>query len=137
MARKREKKVPQIDEVPLTPMIDVVFQLLVYFVVTFEPLDILTALSVYRPSPDASAKSDAPPPEIVKITIFNGGTFTMNEKPLDKANLRNMLFTLADLNPSQTIMLQCTANSEHEYLIALLDMCSEAGLNNLSVISTN
>jgi len=137
MSRKRGRKTSKVDEVPLTPMIDVVFQLLVYFVVTFEPMDILTALSVYRPSPDATAKSDAPPPEVVKITIFNGGTFTMNEKPLARANLRNMLFTLADLNPSQTIMLQCTANSEHEHLITLLDMCSEAGLNNLSVISTN
>ena len=127
----------EFEDVPMTPMIDVVFQLLVYFVVTFEPMDIFTNLQVYRPSPDAAAKKDDKPPEVIKISIFQGGGFTINDKAVTEDQLRQLLFSLADLNPKQTIMLMCTAFSEHEHLITALDLCAEAGLKNLSVISTN
>ena len=44
--RKRSAKSEQAAEVPMTPMIDVVFQLLVYFIVTFEPNDLKFSSSI-------------------------------------------------------------------------------------------
>ena len=42
----------------MTPMIDVVFQLLIYFIVTIKPIDVVTNLDVFRPAPDKSAPKD-------------------------------------------------------------------------------
>ena len=46
-------------------MIDVVFQLLIFFVVTLKQEDILAKLMASRPAPDPNAK---PEPEIIKET---------------------------------------------------------------------
>jgi biopolymer transport protein ExbD len=129
---------PEADEaeIPMTPMIDVVFQLLIYFVVTMKPVDVVAHLDVFRPSPDPSAEQPEEKPKLIRITIFADG-YTINDRQVSEADLTNLVKKLAGFDPNQTIMIMCTALSPHKRLVKVLDLCSEAGLKNLSVISTN
>ena len=52
----------------MTPMIDVVFQLLIYFVVTIKPVDVSAHLDVFRPAADSPPKESATPPKIRSAT---------------------------------------------------------------------
>ena len=61
MARKRKRPEPPPPELSMTPMVDVVFQLLIYFIVTIKPIDVITNLDVFRPAPDPKAKQDEKP----------------------------------------------------------------------------
>ncbi|MFT5123058.1 MAG: biopolymer transport protein ExbD [Kiritimatiellia bacterium] len=135
-ARKKNKRPPpKMEDIPLTPMIDVVFQLLIYFVFTFEPIDIFAHLEVYRPAADKSATTDTQP-EVVRINVFPDG-YTINGRVVSKESLLNILFRMSDLDPNQTVIIQPTANSPHAKLIELLDMCTQAGLNKFSIISAD
>ena len=58
MARARKRPDSPAAELEMTPMIDVVFQLLIYFIVTIKPIDVVTNLDVFRPAPDKNAKKD-------------------------------------------------------------------------------
>ncbi len=120
----------------MTPMIDVVFQLLIYFVVTMQPVDVVAHLDVFRPSPESTKEKPEQPPKMIRIAVYADG-FTINDRPVTLNDLDNLMTKLASFDTSQTIMIMCTAESQHERLVQVLDLCSKAGLTNLSVVSTN
>ena len=139
MAFKRERKArgqEEAAEIPMTPMIDVVFQLLIYFLYTLKPEDVQTHLEVYRPSPEKKSQQSEVPPNLIQIEIFADG-YAINQKPLSLQALTNVLQRLAALEPDQTVLVMASALSPHDSLVKVLDRCAEAGLKNLSIISTN
>lgn len=135
MARQRRKSEQAAGDLPMTPMIDVVFQLLIYFLVTIQPRDVLAHLDVFRPSPDAAPKEQQEKPKMIRIVVFPDG-FTINDRPVDNDELDRLLTRLASIDRNQTILITCTAMSPHERLVRVLDLCAKNKLVNLSVVST-
>ena len=72
MADKKQKKKNKGDEATLemTPMIDVVFQLLIFFIVTLNQPDILSQLEALRPAPNPSPTEVVDPPTSITIKGF-------------------------------------------------------------------
>ncbi|OQA26032.1 MAG: biopolymer transport protein ExbD [Verrucomicrobia bacterium ADurb.Bin345] len=135
MARKRRKSEAPAPELPMTPMIDVVFQLLIYFLVTIQPRDVLAHLDVFRPSPDQRQQEQQEKPKMIRILVFPDG-YTINDRPVDVSELDRLLTRLAGIDRNQTILITCTAASQHERLVRVLDLCAKNRLVNLSVVST-
>lgn len=131
--RRSQRPEIKVDDMQMTPMIDVVFQLLIYFLVTIKPEDVMAHLDVYRPQADQQQKADRPP-NVIRIGVFHDG-FTLNDRHVGRSALETMLNRLASYDPDQTILIMCSPDSPHEYLIEVLDLCSKAGLTNLSVMS--
>ena len=73
MARQRKRPELAAGQLEMTPMIDVVFQLLIYLIVTIKPIDVITNLDVFRPAPDKNAPKDTPPPNLVRIGVYQDG----------------------------------------------------------------
>ncbi len=136
MARKRKRPEPPPPELSMTPMIDVVFQLLIYFIVTIKPIDVITNLDVFRPAPDPNAKKDEKPPQLVRIGVYPDG-YTVNDIQVQLEGLDKALGRLAALDAGQTIMITVSANSEHGALVKALDLCAKNGLRSLSVVSAS
>lgn len=134
MGRKRRKSSFQAGELNLTAMIDVAFQLLSFFIITTHPVDVLTNLDVFRPMAE-KASQDTSPAKVIRITVFPDG-FTINDRGVDSRQLASLLSRLAELDKTQTVLIQCLNESPHGKLIELLDICSKLGLVNLSVISS-
>ena len=135
MARKRRKSEAPAPELPMTPMNDVVFQLLIYFLVTIQPRDVLAHLDVFRPSPDQRQQEQQEKPKMIRILVFPDG-YTINDRPVDVSELDRLLTRLAGIDRNQTILITCTAASQHERLVRVRDLCAKNRLVNLSVVST-
>ena len=120
----------------MTAMIDVVFQLLIFFLVTAKPQDVITNLDVFRPSPEQQKKEQMEVPNLVKIQIFPDG-FMINDKRVSLPDMESLVAKLASYSKEQTILIMCSSLSHHADLVRVLDTCSKNGLKNLSVISTN
>jgi biopolymer transport protein ExbD len=133
-ARKRPEGAPP--ELSMTPMIDVVFQLLIYFIVTIKPMDVITNLDVFRPAPDPNAKKDEKPPQLVRVGVYQDG-YTINDNPIALEGLDKAFSRLASIDAGQTIMITVSAVSEHGMLIRALDLCAKNGLRSLSVVSAS
>jgi biopolymer transport protein ExbD len=131
-ARRRPRKNMESGEIPMTPMIDVVFQLLIYFIFTIKPIDVSAHLDVFSPSAKPPVDKNAPPPQMLKIEIYQGAIL-MNGTGLDMPGLTTILGKLAALNPKQTVMILCSVDSKHNELVEVLDRCAKVGLTNLSV----
>lgn len=136
MARKRDRRNADGGELNMTAMIDVVFQLLIFFLVTQKPQDTLANLDVFRPSPEKKQEQLQTPPKMIRVQIFPDG-FTINDRPVGPAELDNLLHKLAGIDTKQTIMIMASAQSKHADLVKVLDLCAKSGLVNLSVVSTN
>lgn len=123
-------------EIQMTSMIDVVFQLLIYFIVTIKPVDVAAHLDVFRPSAATTPAESKTPPRMIRIQIFNGALI-VNDRSLDMQNLKRILDRLGALSKTQTIVISCARDSKHEKLVEVLDGCARAGLTNLSITSMN
>ena len=134
MAYKRRHNKGEVPKLDMTPMIDVVFQLLIFFIVTLKQEDILSKLSVARPAPSTDEKLKENPPELINVVIapqgfiFNGRAMRLNE--LDRGIER-----LAGYSKTAMIIIKCTADSPHAMLVQVLDVCNKHGMTNLSIFS--
>ncbi len=138
MAHKRTRtRVSLVDaELSMTPMIDIVFQLLIYFILTFEVLDDIAHLDVFRPAPDAEQRDEMETPNVLQIVIYEDG-FTVNDRQMRLPAIERTMERLASFDPNQTVLIMATAHSRHENLVEILDLCAKVGLTNLSVVSMN
>ena len=137
MARKPQDN-PQLD---MTPMIDVVFELIIFFVVTIKQEDILSRLNVNRPQPAASTSSSSEDITF-KIDIgrapYNGdreGIYTYNRKEVSLKQLDEYLKNTAAGSTDTPIIISCTLDSPHKALVDLLDICYKYKLYSVSVFS--
>jgi biopolymer transport protein ExbD len=138
MARERKSKRAQDSgELPMTPMIDVVFQLLIYFIFTFETPDVIAHLDVFRPAPDQSQKEKPDkPPNMIRINIFPDG-IQLNDRTVTLPELGDRLARLAGYDRNQTVLITCGSQSRHGTLVEVLDLCAKTRMTNLSVVSGN
>lgn len=120
----------------MTPMIDVVFQLLIYFIVTIKPVDVFANLDVTRPSPDNKNPPPIKPVQLLRIGIYEEG-YTMNDRPIPDREMSRMVETVAKLDKEQTVLILAAPKSSHDRLVRILDLCAKNELKNLSVLSSN
>ena len=129
MARKQYDN-PQLD---MTPMIDVVFELIIFFVVTIKQEDLFSKLNANRPQPN-----DKPVEKVVdeqiEIQIGPGG-LVYNGRGVSLKELDRNIKQAAAISKKTTVLLQCALESPHKYLVDALDVCSKYGLQNLSIFS--
>lgn len=130
MPRKRRLNRFTAGELNMTAMIDVAFQLLCFFLIAAHPTDVLTNLSVARPTIDSQ-----PGGSDIRITVFPDG-YSVNECRMDASRMSTLLKRLADLDPTQTVLIQCLNESPHSRFVEVLDTCAKAKLTNLSVVSS-
>ncbi len=128
----RRKRNNKLEDVPMTPMIDVVFQLLIYFVYTFEIPDIISKLQVWRPA--APQQSQSQEIDTYRIMVYEG-FYTLDETRVSLETLERTFNRLADLDPTQNIIVMATAESFHGELVTLLDLLKKSGLENVSLLS--
>ena len=129
MARSKGEE-PKLD---MTPMIDCVFQLLIFFIISLKPEDVIAHLDVNRPQSDARAPQTQKT-DLLQIGIYENG-FTLNDRVISFGSLEKMMGRLADISKTQTVVIKCALESPHRMLVEVLDMCSKLGLKNLSVMS--
>lgn len=140
MARERKRTKGEAAQLEMTPMIDVVFQLLIFFLVTLKEEDIYSNLNISRPAPDPNAKREEQPDDLLEIMVYNdkklgGEGFVLKGTKVSLKELDRQLTRLAGFSKDLTVIIKCTPDSKHARLIQLLNICSKAGLRNLSVFS--
>lgn len=116
----------------MTPMIDCVFQLLIFFIIALKPEDIIAHLDVLRPSERPGPVDDDTHP--LAIMIMRDG-ITIDNMAVSLKGLDAVLTKFANISKTQTVLIKCATDSKHEKLVKVLDMCSHAGLRNLSILS--
>ncbi len=102
--RKRKRAPADAAQLEMTPMIDVVFQLLIFFIVTLKQEDILSHLDVSRPAPDQTIVKEIP--DLLTITIHRYG-YMLRDKVRTRVQLDRDLTRLASFSKNVSVIIRC------------------------------
>ncbi|MBC8453481.1 biopolymer transporter ExbD, partial [PVC group bacterium] len=103
----RRRRRGQAAKLEMTPMIDVVFLLLVFFVLTISQQDILSKLNVSRPQ--AGGGEDIP---TLRINLLSDG-YTINGRKAELSFIEKRLAKLVSFAPGQSLIVACSPDSKH------------------------
>ena len=134
MARKPQEN-PALD---MTPMIDVVFELIIFFVVTIQQEDIFSKLNANRPAPASGSASESSD-TTVTIEIGKGrdanGVLVYNKREMRRSEIDQNLKEVARTSKKTPIIVKCTEDSPHKALVDVLDICYRNQLFSVSIFT--
>ncbi len=117
------------NEINLTPMLDVVFIMLIFFIVTASFIK-EAGIDVRRPdAPTADRQDDA----AILIAISPDDEIWIDRKETDARNVRTMIERLHAENPKGSIVIQADEESTNETLVAVLEAAKLAGVSAVAI----
>ncbi|MCK5328361.1 MAG: biopolymer transporter ExbD [Candidatus Latescibacteria bacterium] len=117
-------------ELNLTPMIDIVFQLLIFFMVT-AVFAITPGLDIKLPEAE---ESEAPEKENLFIVIDEQGAMKLNHKSVTYASLKRELMEKRKILDNTTmIVIQADEKVFHGQVVKVMDISKAAGITDLVV----
>jgi biopolymer transport protein ExbD len=116
----------------LTPMIDVVFQLLIFFMVATTFLNPEKEIGIELPEAVSGERSEDERDEIV-INVLADGSVILSGEAVARDALLDTLRARARQDPQTPVTIRGDRLVHHEHIVSIMDACGQAGLLHLSV----
>ena len=117
------------NEINLTPMLDVVFIMLIFFIVTASFIK-EAGVQVERPdAPTGERQEDA----AILIAIRENDEIWIDRRETDPRAVRGVIERLHAENPKGSIVIQADENSTNEMLVAVMEAAKLAGVANVAI----
>ena len=131
MRRRRSARMEEEAEVDLTPMLDVVFIMLIFFIVTASFIKEV-GLELNRPPPGESAKT-VTENENILIQITNDGLIFIDRRSVDIRAVRANIERLHAERPNGQVVLAPSGASANGILVEIMDQARLAGVTDISL----
>jgi biopolymer transport protein ExbD len=119
----------------LTPMIDVVFLLMIFFLVASKLDEADRSIDVVLPQAAAAKPLTSRPKEFV-INIDRDGNYFAGARPVSLDELGRLLRqSVADEPQRQTVIVRADENVAHKFVVGAMDACATAGVDDYQVQS--
>jgi biopolymer transport protein ExbD len=130
-ARKNDES-----NVDLTPMLDVVFILLIFFVVTatFLSETAIDAASSQSNNQPQNEQDDGPKNILIELGANNDIILNGEPRPILLSQIRSNIDRLKAENPAATLIIKPHVRSNVETLVAVMDSARQAGITGISVM---
>ena len=117
----------------LTPLIDVVFLLLIFFLVTSEFEEQERKLNIVLPTATSAVPMTGKPREIV-IDVDSEGAIYLRGTPTDLDELETLLAAAVANNPTnQSAIIRADRSSSFQPVVSVMDVCNRTGISDYSV----
>lgn len=125
----KKKEVEEAGEIDLTPMLDVVFILLIFFIVTSV---FVTEAGIDVTKPEAST-ADSQKGDLILIAVGEQGDIWMDGDLIDPRFIRSRFeLRLADA-PNSSVVIQADQNADNERVLQILAAAREASIESVSI----
>ena len=116
-------------DVNLSPLLDMVFILLIFFVVT-TTFTRETGVEVKKPKADSARQIDE---KILKVAVTREGTMHIFEKQVDLDVLENLMVREVSKNPSIKLVIVADSHSITEKVVQIIDRANSSGIRDTSI----
>jgi biopolymer transport protein ExbD len=113
-----------------TPLVDVMFNLLIFIIVTAQYTNV-QALKVNLPKAQTGASIEKL--EKVVIMVTKDEQILLEGKSMDPASLEAALNPLGKKEPQPSVLIQADEGSTTGKLVTVMDLASKAGLKKISI----
>ncbi len=127
--RRRRKREPDESEINLTPMLDVTFIMLIFFIVTSSFVK-EAGIDVSRP---AAATAERKEQGSIMVAITKDGHIWIGKREVDVRAVRSNLERLHAENPRGGVVIQADAESKNGLLVQVMDAARLAKIENVSI----
>ena len=125
--RGRTARAPDEANVDLTPMLDVVFILLIFFIVT-STFAREEAIGLEPPPPPPPIDVEQPPPtQAILIYIDESSLITVNGRPTDIGSVRANIERVVAENPQSALVIQAHPKTRSGIVVKIRDEAYNAG----------
>lgn len=118
------------NEINLTPMLDVVFIMLIFFIVTASFIR-EAGLDVNRP--DAPTQEVQPEEANILVRISANDEIWIDRRLIDPRAVRANIERLHAENPQGTVVIQADRSSTNKMLVTVMDASRQAGVYDISI----
>jgi biopolymer transport protein ExbD len=117
----------EVVEPNITPMIDMVFLLLIFFLLATKFADVERDVRVKPPSSRNARPVSAIPEEIV-VNVSRDGKLLIGGKENAIPEIDRLFGTAVAGNPHQAVVIRGDKNSVLQYAVDVLDLCEKHGI---------
>ncbi len=128
MRRRRSKRQDE-EEVNLTPMLDVVFILLIFFIVTASFVK-ESGMDINRPDAAMAVRKER---GNILVAITPTGQIWIDRRQVDVRAVRANIERLHAENPQGAVVIQADRESKNWLLVEVMDAAKQAGVENISI----
>ncbi|MFI4955050.1 MAG: ExbD/TolR family protein [Gammaproteobacteria bacterium] len=118
--------------IDITPLIDVVFLLLIFFMVT-TTFSWQTELMINLP--EAEGEQVEVEPKAVQVSVDKDGNYFINSKPLVNNHRITLMQALKELSSDPQVPLVITgdAMAPHQAIVTVLDVAGQVGFSKIEI----
>jgi biopolymer transport protein ExbD len=122
------------NEINLTPMLDVVFIMLIFFIVTASFIK-EAGIDVNRP--DAPMTQSKPEESNILVMINANDEIWIERRLIDPRAVRANIERMHAENPEGSVVIQANKSSTNKMLVEVMDAARQAGVYNISIADSN
>ncbi|MEX2366834.1 MAG: biopolymer transporter ExbD [Pseudohongiellaceae bacterium] len=130
---KFQRQLKEEVSVNLTPLIDVVFLLLIFFMVTTtftRDTNLLINL------PEAQGLPTEPVPSRIEVMVARNGSYTVNGRGLVNSQLETLKRAITEISAGDTsipLVITADADSTHQSVVTAMDAVAQLGFSRLNI----
>jgi biopolymer transport protein ExbD len=121
-----------INEINMTPFVDVMLVLLIIFMITVPVLKHAVDVNL----PQASSKPQVNKPEILNLNIDQSGGYTLNQKKIDEKQLKEYLEDAAKSSTQPVLHIYGDRKVEYDYVAKAMSIANSAGIEKVGFVTT-
>jgi biopolymer transport protein ExbD len=111
-------------------LVDVMFILIIFFLVTMSFHEQETDMAVNLPETDLTLSSAV---QVLVINLRNDGSYYVNDKRMDLPSLQEELVAVVQRNPDQKVLVRADRNALHGQVAQAIAACRRVGISEANI----
>ncbi|MBR1951407.1 MAG: biopolymer transporter ExbD [Lentisphaeria bacterium] len=132
MARKRRRRyeMKAMDQIDMTPLLDLTFLLLIVFMISMPLMEYGTKIE-----PPAMNSDELPLDNIKSVSITEAGTIMFGNQAVTKEELVEKLKALKSTDPKMNLLLRADGSRKYNDVISLMALIRSAGFADVTLVT--
>ena len=130
--RRRRNRTPMaaIDQINITPLLDLTFLLLIAFMITMPLMEYGTGIE----PPEMNA-DELPTENFVSVTLTRDGTFILDKDAVSKEMLKSKLREMSQRTPKPKLLVRGDGERSYKSVIELLALVRDCGFKDATLVT--
>ena len=128
--RRARTKMEAIDQINVTPLLDLVFLLLIAFMITMPLMEYGTGVK----TPEMNSGS-LPQENIVVVELTKDGSYMLEQQVITEDDLRARLREMSSRDPKPELLVRGDGENSYKNVIELLALVRNCGFQNATLVT--
>ena len=132
--RKHRKRAAEEAEINITPMLDIVFIMLIFFIVT---TSFVKELGVDLDRPSNAPVQEEKRSEVIAVRIEASGQILVEDRPVHEGAVRANIMSGLARKPEATVVVIADRDADSRFIIQVVDQARVAGAAKVSLAAAS